>query len=35
MTKLRAEVVDILHAAGGVMSVGELCEAVLTARGSV
>ena len=35
MTKLRAEVADILHAAGGVMSVGELCEAVLTARGSV
>jgi serine/threonine protein kinase len=35
MTKLRAEVADILHAAGGVMSVGELCEAVLMARGSV
>jgi hypothetical protein len=35
MTKLRAEVADILHAAGGVMAVGELCEAVLTARGSV
>jgi hypothetical protein len=35
MTKLRAEVANILYAAGGVMSVGELCEAVLTARGSV
>ena len=35
MTRLRAEVADILHAAGGVMAVGELCEAVLTARGSV
>ena len=35
MTKLRAEVADILYAAGGVMSVGELCEAVLGARGSV
>ena len=35
MTKLRAEVADILHAAGSVMSVSELCEAVLMARGSV
>jgi serine/threonine protein kinase len=35
MTKLRAEMADILHTAGGVMSVGELCEAVLAARGSV
>jgi hypothetical protein len=35
MTKLRAEMADILHAAGGVMAVGELCAAVLVARGSV
>jgi serine/threonine protein kinase len=35
MTRLRTEVADTLHAAGGVMAVGELCEAVLTARGSV
>ena len=35
ITKLRTEVADILHAAGGVMAVGELCEAMLTARGSV
>lgn len=35
MTRLRAEIAEILHAAGGVMSVDELGEAVLAARGSV
>jgi serine/threonine protein kinase len=35
ITKLRADVADILQAAGGVMSVRELSEAVLMARGSV
>ncbi|WP_089718070.1 hypothetical protein [Candidatus Entotheonella palauensis] len=34
ITKLRADVVDLLQAAGGVMSVMELSEAVLMARGS-
>ncbi|MGQ4808745.1 Serine/threonine-protein kinase PknD [Candidatus Entotheonellaceae bacterium PAL068K] len=35
ITKLRGDIVDILTAAGGVMSVSELSAAVLVARGSV
>jgi serine/threonine protein kinase len=35
VTRLRADVMEILPAAGGVMAIGELCEAVLAARGSV
>ncbi|MDH3599660.1 MAG: BREX system serine/threonine kinase PglW, partial [Candidatus Tectomicrobia bacterium] len=35
MTQLRADIVDMLQAAGGVMSIDELSAAVLTARGSV
>jgi serine/threonine protein kinase len=35
VTRLRSDIADILHAAGGVMAVPELREAVLLARGSV
>jgi hypothetical protein len=35
ITQLRADIVDMLQAAGGVMSIGELSAAVLMARGSV
>jgi hypothetical protein len=35
ITRLRADVVDILHAEGGVMVLAELREAVLVARGSI
>ena len=35
VTKLRGEVVELLTAAGGVMSSAELAEAILVARGSV
>jgi hypothetical protein len=35
ITQLRTDIVDMLQAAGGVMSIGELSAAVLMARGSV
>ena len=35
LTRLRADLVEILEVAGGVMSAAELAEAVLVARGSV
>lgn len=35
ITKLRSDLVEILNSAGGVMSVEELAEAILVARGSI
>ncbi len=35
LTKLRSDIADILVAAGGVMSVAELADAILVARGSI
>lgn len=35
LTKLRGDIVEILKSAGGVMTVAELAEAILVARGSV